>query len=71
MAVQYCRCTDGVDLIVDRSGRDAANIAELRRKAEAVACEVMQAVPTYHEWQDWAVHIYDDRGEVEIVPFQS
>ena len=71
MAVHYFHCTDGIDLIIDRRGRDAANFIELRRKAEEVASEVMRAVPTYHDWEDWAVHIYDERGAIEIVPFEG
>lgn len=31
----------------------------------------MRAVPSYREWQDWAVHVYDERGEIEIVPFTA
>jgi hypothetical protein len=69
MAIHYFHCTDGVDLIVDRSGREAGRIEEVIGRARAVAGEVMRAVPAYREWQDWAVHVYDERGEVEIVSF--
>lgn len=71
MAVHYFHCTDGVDLIVDRTGRDARGASDLRLRAEQTAREVMGAVPAYSDWEDWAVHIYDSRGEVEIVPFTS
>lgn len=70
MAVHYFHCTDGVDLIVDRAGREAASPAGLCALARDVAREIMSAVPAYDEWGDWAVHVYDDRGEVAIVPFR-
>ena len=71
MAIHYFHCTDGVDLIVDQSGREACSLAELRGRARMVADEIKRAVPSFHEWQDWAVHVYDDRGEVDIVPFEG
>lgn len=69
MAIHYFHCTDGTDLIVDRSGSDARGVREVRQRARDAADEIMRAVPGYHEWQDWAVHVYDARGEVEIMPF--
>ena len=71
MAVHYFHCTDGVDLIVDRRGRDAKGPADIIVGARTVADEVMRAVPAYDEWQNWSVHVYDERGEIEIVPFRS
>lgn len=69
MAIHYFHCTDGVDLIIDRRGRDARQSIEVRDRARAVAEEIMRAVPSYREWEDWAVHVYDERGEIEIVSF--
>lgn len=69
MARHYFHCTDGVDLVVDRLGRDAAGPHEVRARALAVAAEIVAAVPDYDEWDDWAVHVYDERGEVAIVTF--
>ena len=71
MAIHYFHCTDGVDLIVDRRGRDARETHEVRDRARAVADEIMRAVPSYQEWDDWAVHVYDERGEIEIVSFTA
>lgn len=67
MTIHYFHCTDGVDLIVDWRGRDARQSVEIRDRARAVAQEIMRAVPSYHEWEDWTV--YDERGEIEIVSF--
>ena len=69
MSVHYFHCTDGADLIVDREGREAGDGKELIGRARDVAGEIMRAVPDFHEWEDWAVHVYDGRGEVAIVPF--
>ncbi|MDB5592610.1 hypothetical protein [Enterovirga sp.] len=69
MTVHYFHCTDGVDLIIDRTGRDGSNTGDLLRRARDVADELRRAVPTFHEWQGWSVHVYDERGEVAIVPF--
>ncbi len=71
MAVHYFHCTDGIDLIIDRSGREASGAADLRGRARAVADEIKRAVPEFQDWEDWAVHVYDGRGEVAIVPFES
>ncbi len=71
MAIHYFHCTDGVDLIIDRRGRDAREAGGVRDRARAVADEIMRAVPSYHEWEDWAVHVYDERGEIEIVSFTA
>ncbi len=70
MAVHYFHCTDGVDLIVDRDGLEADAGPALRGRARAVAAEIMRALPDYDAWQTWAVHVYDARGQVEIVPFE-
>lgn len=70
MAVHYFHCTDGRDLIIDRAGHPAIVGGDLVGRARSVADEIKQAVPAYSEWQDWAVHVYDERGEVAIVPFE-
>lgn len=69
MAVHYFHCTDGTDLLVDATGRDARSPGHLRTLAVAAARDLMAAVPSYADWDGWAVNIYDDRGEVGIVPF--
>lgn len=70
MAVHYFHCTDGRDLIIDRAGRPALGGGDLVGRARGVADEIKRAVPAYSEWQDWAVHVYDDLGQVAIVPFE-
>lgn len=69
MAVHYFHCTDGVDLILDRCGREASAPRDLRRRAQMVAGDIMRSVPDYRDWDGWAVHVYDERGAVDIVPF--
>lgn len=71
MAIHYFHCTDGVDLIVDRCGRDARAHHDVLARARNVADEIMRSVPAYREWENWSVHVYDERGELEIVPFQE
>lgn len=69
MAVHYFHCTDGVDLIVDRRGREASGRRELARYARETAEAVMRAVPSYDAWECWAVYVYGERGQLAIVPF--
>jgi hypothetical protein len=69
MSIHYFHCTDGVDLIVDRRGRDTRAKRDTRVQARSVAADIMRALPAYDEWSAWAVHVYDARGQVEIVPF--
>ncbi len=60
---------DGVDLIFDGDGRDTGAFADTLATARAVAGELMHAVPSYREWDNWAVHVYDTSGPLEVVPF--
>jgi hypothetical protein len=69
MSIHYFHCTDGVDLIVDRRGRETRAFRDMAQQARLVADEIMHAVPSYDEWSDWAVHVYDERGQVDIIPF--
>jgi len=69
MTIHYFHCTDGVDLVVDREGQDISSARELACSAKAAAEAVMQAVPSYEEWEAWAVYVYNERGQVAIVPF--
>jgi hypothetical protein len=71
MAVHYFHCTDGVDLIVDRDGREASSPQELARLARGAAERVMRAVPSYDAWENWSVYVYGARGQVAIIPFMS
>ena len=69
MAIHYFHCTDGVDLIFDRDGRETRAFADTLETAREVAGELMHAVPSYCEWDNWAVHVYDTSGPLEVVPF--
>jgi hypothetical protein len=69
MSIHYFHCTDGVDLIVDRRGRETRATRDMAQQARLVADEIMHAVPSYDEWSNWAVHVYDARGQVDIIPF--
>lgn len=70
MAVHYFHCTDGVDLIIDRTGQDARSFRDLRLRARAVAERIKQAVPSFQDWRNWSVYVYDAVGEVVVVPFE-
>ena len=69
MAIHYFHCTDGIDLILDRHGRETEAFGDAICTAREIAAEMMQAVPSYRDWDDWAVHIYDNAGPLEVVPF--
>ena len=71
MAIHYFHCTNGIDMVIDGSGRDIAAVDEISLQARAVAAGLMRAVPGYHEWWNWSVHVYDDFGAVEIFDFPS
>ena len=69
MAIHYYHCTDGIDLILDRAGRETRDFGELRPQAISVADRLMREVPGYADWERWSVYVYDEKGQVEIVPF--
>lgn len=69
MAIHYFHCTDGIDLVLDRSGRETRDFGDVRPQALSVADELMREVPDYAEWERWSVCVYDETGQVEVVPF--
>ena len=69
MAVHYFHCTNGIDMVIDETGRETSGSAELSSQARAVAAALMRAVPAYNEWWNWSVHVYDEVGAVEIFDF--
>ena len=71
MAVHYFHCTNGVDMVIDEIGHDIPNPEDISAHAGSVAAGLMRAVPAYDEWWNWAVHVYDDIGAVEIFDFPT
>ena len=69
MAVHYFHCTNGIDLVIDQNGRETRNSDENFSCAQAVAARLMRALPAYDEWSNWAVHVYDEFGLLDIVDF--
>ena len=69
MAVHYFHCTDGLDMVIDKKGQETSGSAEMSAHAQSVAADLMRAVPAYHEWWNWSVHVYDETGAVEIFDF--
>jgi hypothetical protein len=50
-------------------GCEAALHRDLARHALSAADALMRAVPSYDEWSNLAVYVYDERGQVDILPF--
>ena len=71
MSVHYFHCTDGRDLVVDKRGREVGPRQKVEAIARSVALDMIDAVPAFREWDGWAVHVYDTRGQVSIVPFPA
>ena len=69
MARHYFHCSDGHDLVLDRTGRDISGLAAPRVQAVRIARSMMDALADYGSWEGWSVHIYDGTGEVGVVPF--
>lgn len=70
MAVHYFHCTDGVDLVLDRTGQDTRSKRERHQRACRVAERIMRAIPPGVDWSTWVVSVQDRRGAlVEVVPF--
>jgi hypothetical protein len=69
MGVHFFHCTDGVDLVIDKTGRETSTSDELASHAQAVAAGLMRAVPGYNDWWNWSVHVYDAFGMVGIFDF--
>ena len=69
MAIHYFHCTDGIDMVIDHTGRETSGSAEMSSHAGAVAAALMGAVPAYNEWWNWSVHVYDEIGAVGIFDF--
>ena len=71
MAVHYFHCTNGIDMVIDEMGQETFSSAEISSHARAVAAALMRAIPSYDEWWNWSVHVYDELGAVEIFDFPA
>jgi hypothetical protein len=71
MAVHFFHCTNGIDLVLDETGRETRNSDEISAHAHLVAARLMSACPGYDEWSNWTVHVYDKVGAVAIVDFPA
>jgi hypothetical protein len=69
MGIHYFHCTDGADLVVDQQGQAARDLDDVYGRAAMVAQSLMGRLPDYGDWWGWNIHIYDEVGEIDIVPF--
>ena len=69
MAIHYFHCTNGVDMVIDRTGQETSTSDQISSHARAVATALIRALPGYHEWWNWSVHVYDAFGAVDIFDF--
>jgi Domain of unknown function (DUF6894) len=70
MAVHYFHCTDGIDLVLDRTGRRVEAPDDLVENACAAAERIMDALPPDLDWSSWVVSVQDGGGrQVAVVPF--
>jgi hypothetical protein len=70
MPIHYFHCTDGKNLILDRTGRDTRSQHEVEPVAFQIAGELMTRAPAPLDWSDWLVSVQDDTGSmVAVVPF--
>jgi hypothetical protein len=67
--VHYLYCSDGVDLIIDKTPRRSRRMGDMIAGAKAMARAVMAKLPAHRKWDDWSVYIYDDAGQIDVVPF--
>jgi hypothetical protein len=72
MPVHYFHCSDGVDLVLDRTGRNTRSKRDLHFRACQVAEDIMAAIPPGLDWSNWVVSVHDRRGAlVKVVPFPT
>jgi hypothetical protein len=70
MAAHYYHCTDGIDLVLDRTGHRTRSSGELHSRACRVAEDLMNAIPPDIDWSRWIVSVHDEQGTlVDTVPF--
>jgi hypothetical protein len=72
MPTYYYHCTDGWDLLIDRSGSPAQNRSQIRRAAQACARRVMRTLPSFGQWAGWIVSVHDEEGRlVDTIEFPA
>ncbi len=70
MAVHFYHCTDGKNLILDRTGRRTRSEKDIDLLACQVAGEVMRSTDANFDWSGWLVSVQDSTGSmVTVVPF--
>jgi hypothetical protein len=70
MPVHYFHCTNGKDLVLDRTGRRTRSKREIEPLAWTVALDLMRHAPGAVGWSEWLVSVQDGRGSlVAVVPF--
>ena len=68
----FFHCTDGVDTVLDRLGTELSDDEDLRPLAFGSALQLMRSLPSYGEWADWIVAVYDEGGfQVQTVAFPN
>lgn len=72
MQAYYFHCTDGYDLILDRSGRRVRSRRSAELVAYTIAGRVMRTAPGGTDWSRWLVTVQDQSGSmVTVVPFPA
>jgi hypothetical protein len=70
MSVHHFHCTDGIDLVLDRTGRSVGSPEDLFGNACLAAESIMDALPPDLDWSGWVVSVQDGGGrQVAVVPF--
>jgi hypothetical protein len=71
MPIHYFHCTDGRDLVLDRTGHRASR-RQIELLAAFVASEIMKGASGPINWSEWLVSVQDEKGKlVAVVPFPA
>ena len=71
MSKHFFHCIEGVDLILDKAGREAEYF-EVDLVATGVAEEISCWVTPSFDWSDWIVSVHNENGrQIAVVPFPS
>ena len=70
MAQFYFHCTSREKVLVDRTGYDLLDLAEVRRRAGGVMRRCIETGAVDGDWRDWLMHVTDEEDEeVFVLPF--